>query len=234
MSLPFSFEQLARIRDDARRLAARAAEHERELAAVVRTAETDVRQAEAAQSHALAGTEVTAVELQRLLAAHVSRAVESTVAARRASVSAHEQHVTARRLLSRLNDDTMAEPQTTSRGVAVLVVDDAEDVREMVAFVLRDAGFLVRTAGNGLEALFGAYEMQPAVILMDMTMPVLDGIEATRLIKATKATRNARVIAYTANPPLADVLARRLFVAVLPKPSTPDVVLAAVQNVARS
>jgi CheY-like chemotaxis protein len=92
----------------------------------------------------------------------------------------------------------------------------------------------VRTAGNGLEALFGAYEMQPAVILMDMTMPVLDGIEATRLIKATKATRNARVIAYTANPPLADVLARRLFVAVLPKPSTPDVVLAAVQNVARS
>jgi CheY-like chemotaxis protein len=130
-------------------------------------------------------------------------------------------------------DDASAEPQTASRGVAVLVVDDAEDVRDMVALVLRDAGFVVRTAVDGLEALLGAYEMQPAVIVMDMTMPVLDGLEATRLIKATKATRDARVIAYTANPSLADVLVQRLFVAVLPKPSTPDVVLAAVQNVAR-
>jgi CheY-like chemotaxis protein len=41
----------------------------------------------------------------------------------------------------------------------------------MVALVLRDAGFLVRTAVNGLEALMAAYEMQPAVIVMDMTMP---------------------------------------------------------------
>ena len=87
---------------------------------------------------------------------------------------------------------------------------------------------------NGLDALLNAYEMQPAVIVMDMTMPVLDGVEATRLIKATKATRDARVIAYTANPSLADVLAQRLFVAVLPKPSTPDVLIAAVQNVARA
>jgi two-component system, sensor histidine kinase and response regulator len=103
----------------------------------------------------------------------------------------------------------------------------------MVALVLRDAGFLVRTAVNGLEALMAAYEMQPAVIVMDMTMPVLDGLEATRLIKATKVTHSARVIAYRANPSLADALVQRLFVAVLPKPSTPDVVLAAVQKVAR-
>jgi len=92
----------------------------------------------------------------------------------------------------------------------------------------------VRTLTLVLAALLNAYEMQPAVIVMDMTMPVLDGVEATRLIKATKATRDARVIAYTANPSLADVLAQRLFVAVLPKPSTPDVLIAAVQNVARA
>jgi hypothetical protein len=53
MSLPFSLEQLGRIRDDIRRLAARAADHQHELEAVVRAAETDVRQAEAAPSHAL-------------------------------------------------------------------------------------------------------------------------------------------------------------------------------------
>ena len=68
MSLASSFEQLARIRDDIRRLAARAADHQHELEAVVRAAEADVREAEAARSHALAGVEVTADELQRLLA----------------------------------------------------------------------------------------------------------------------------------------------------------------------
>jgi CheY-like chemotaxis protein len=98
--------------------------------------------------------------------------------------------------------------------------------------VLRDAGFVVRTAANGLEAFIAAYEMQPAVIVMDMTMPVLNGIEATRLIKATKSIDHARVIAYTANTLLPEILIQKYFVSVLPKPSTPDVVLAAVQNVA--
>lgn len=69
MSLPSSFEPLARIRDDIRCLAARAADHQHELEAVVRAPEADVREAEAARSHALAGVEVTADELQRLLPA---------------------------------------------------------------------------------------------------------------------------------------------------------------------
>jgi CheY-like chemotaxis protein len=64
---------------------------------------------------------------------------------------------------------------------------------------------------------------------MDLTMPVLNGLEATRLIKAAHATRESRVIAYTGNgaipPPL-----ERWFVAIVSKPSPPDVVLAAVQN----
>jgi two-component system, cell cycle response regulator DivK len=82
---------------------------------------------------------------------------------------------------------------------------------------------------NGLEGLLTAYEMRPDVIVMDLTMPVLDGIEATRLLKSTEATRQSRVIAYTGNgsipPPL-----ERWFVAVVSKPSPPDMVLAAVQN----
>jgi CheY-like chemotaxis protein len=116
-----------------------------------------------------------------------------------------------------------------SRAAAVLVVDDVEDVRDLVALVLRNAGFVVRTAANGLEGLLTAYEMRPDVIVMDLTMPVLNGLEATRLIKATHATRESKVIAYTGNgsipPPL-----ERWFVAIVSKPSPPDVVLAAVQN----
>ena len=58
----------------------------------------------------------------------------------------------------------------------MLVVDDYYDVRELAARVLQDAGFVVRTAANGLEGLMAAYEMRPGVILMDVTMPVLGGL----------------------------------------------------------
>ena len=74
----------------------------------------------------------------------------------------------------------------------MLVVDDAEDLLELVAYVLRDAGFVVRTAVNGVEALFAAYEMQPAVIVMDMKMPLLDGIEAHGSSKPRKPPSTPR------------------------------------------
>jgi CheY-like chemotaxis protein len=114
----------------------------------------------------------------------------------------------------------------------VLVVDDHDEVRTVLTVVLESAGFVVRTAANGLEALLAAYEMRPGVIVMDVSMPVLDGIEATRLIKAAAATRDVRVIAYTGNPSFEDSPTRTLFAAVLTKPSTPDTVLATVQHVA--
>lgn len=64
-------------------------------------------------------------------------------------------------------------------------------------------------------------------------MPVLDGIEATRLIKATEATRQARVIAYTGNAQLDSSLMQTLFTALVRKPATPADLLATVQQVAR-
>jgi len=63
-------------------------------------------------------------------------------------------------------------------------------------------------------------------------MPVLDGIEATRLIKAVEETRDARVIAYTGNPSFDENPNRTLFAAVIAKPATPAAVLATVQRVA--
>jgi CheY-like chemotaxis protein len=103
----------------------------------------------------------------------------------------------------------------------VLVVDDYGDIRDVLARVLQDAGFVVRTAANGLEALIAAYEMRPGVMVMDVSMPVLDGIEATRLIKAGEATRDARVIACTGNPTFDDSRTQTLFAAALRKPATP-------------
>jgi CheY-like chemotaxis protein len=74
--------------------------------------------------------------------------------------------------------------------------------------------------------------MRPGIIVMDVSMPVLDGIEATRLIKAAEATRDARVIAYTGNPLFDNSPTRTLFAAVLTKPTTPSALLATVQQVA--
>lgn len=105
-------------------------------------------------------------------------------------------------LLARLEAEAAERTRTGAHPItAVLVVDDLEDARALLAETLVHAGFLVKTAENGLEALIVAYEWQPAIIVMDITMPVLDGIEATRLIKASKMTRDARVIAHTASSP---------------------------------
>ncbi len=238
MSIPFSSERLAGIRDDVRRLAGRAGEHEDDLEGLVLAAEDSVRDAEAALSRARAPTGSAWIEQQQqhqqLCRIRLERNVEIAEALRRVCVRVREQHVTAVRLLTRLDDESAEQQENTSarRLVSVLVVDDVEDIRELVADTLCQGGFVVRTAVNGLDALIAAYEMQPSVIVMDVVMPVLDGIEATRLIKAVQATRHARVIAYTANPSLADVFVDRLFLTVLSKSSTPDMVLAAVQNAA--
>lgn len=227
MSLRFSSEQLALLRHDARILTDRAGDQEGELEAFVAATERDMRYAEAAVSHVAHDLDVD--EARHLLSAQLERSAAGAAAAKRLLAGAHQQHAAACRLLADLDDDRRAAAPWPS---AVLVVDDYGDVRDVLARVLADAGFVVRTAANGLEALIAAYEMRPGVIVMDVAMPVLDGIEATRLIKAAEATRDARVIAYTSNPSFNDVPTRTLFAAVLTKPATPDAVLAAVQHVA--
>jgi two-component system cell cycle response regulator DivK len=226
MSLWFASEQLAHLCHDARLLTDRACDQASQLEAFVAAAERDMRHAEAAVSHA--GHDVDVDEARRLLSAQLERSAAGAAAAKRLLAGAHQQHAAACRLLADLDDNRRAAPCPS----AVLVVDDYGDVRDVLARVLADAGFVVRTAANGLEALIAAYEMRPGVIVMDVSMPVLDGIEATRLIKAAEATRDARVIAYTSNPSFNDGLARTLFAAVLIKPATPGAVLATVQHVA--
>jgi CheY-like chemotaxis protein len=219
MSSPLCFEHLADIRDGARRMMERTRAHEGDLHQLVETAEGVARRA-TALAVALTRADTDADGLSRLCADQARVSVEHAAATVRACVSARDQHVEAHRLY-RTIDHGPEDPHAmvASRAAAVLVVDDVEDLRDLIALVLRNAGFVVRTAVNGLED----------VIVMDLTMPVLNGLEATRLIKATHATRESRVIAYTGNgsipPPL-----ERWFVAIVSKPSSPDIVLAAVQN----
>ena len=227
MSLRFASEQLADLRHDAQLLIEHAGDQEDQLEALVAATEGDLRQAEAAVSHAADDLDVG--DVRHLLSGQLERSAAGAEAAKRLLAGAHQQHAAACRLLGDLNGGRSARAESPN---VVLVVDDYGDVRDVVARVLEDAGFIVRTAANGLEALIAAYEMRPGVIVMDVSMPVLDGVEATRLIKAGEATRDARVIAYTGNPSFDDSPSRTLFAAVLTKPATPAAVLATVQHVA--
>jgi two-component system, cell cycle response regulator DivK len=79
----------------------------------------------------------------------------------------------------------------------VLLVDDYPDAREMYAEYLEFSGFEVVEAENGMEALQRAVEASPDIILMDLSLPVMDGWEATRRLKADKRTAQIPVVALT-------------------------------------
>jgi len=79
----------------------------------------------------------------------------------------------------------------------VLLVDDYPDAREMYSEYLQFSGFDVVEAANGMEALQRAVDEAPDIILMDLSLPVMDGWEATRRLKADARTAEIPVVALT-------------------------------------
>lgn len=84
-------------------------------------------------------------------------------------------------------------------GPCILVVDDNDDVRDLYAEALAGAGYEVMQASNGQEALERIAESKPALVIMDLSMPVLDGWQATKRIKADPATADILILAVTAH-----------------------------------
>ena len=83
------------------------------------------------------------------------------------------------------------------RAILVLIADDNRDARELYGLYLSHVGFSVELVADGLEAVDAAMKLRPDVIVMDLTMPRLDGIEATRRLKASSRTRGIPVILLT-------------------------------------
>lgn len=79
----------------------------------------------------------------------------------------------------------------------VMIVDDYPDAREMYTEYLEFSGYEVVQARNGMEALQRAVETAPDIILMDLSLPVMDGWEATRRLKADERTADIPVVALT-------------------------------------
>lgn len=81
----------------------------------------------------------------------------------------------------------------------ILVVEDFDDAREMYRDYLEFDGFRVETARDGREAIDKARALQPDLILMDLSLPGIDGWEATRLLKAAPDTKHLIIIALSAH-----------------------------------
>src|SRR3954466_12736055 len=86
---------------------------------------------------------------------------------------------------------------TEKNAPLILVVDDFQDNREMYAEYLQFSGFRVAEAATGHEALEKAFALRPDLIIMDLSLPVMDGWEATRRLKADERTRKIPVVALT-------------------------------------
>jgi CheY-like chemotaxis protein len=92
-------------------------------------------------------------------------------------------------------------PTPMLEGMTILVVDDYEDNRQMYSELFQYAGFLVEQARDGAEAIAAAVRILPDLIVMDLSLPVLDGWEATRRLKATDETRHIPILALTGHAP---------------------------------
>ena len=79
----------------------------------------------------------------------------------------------------------------------ILVVEDQEDNRQILRDLLASTDYEIVEAVNGVEALAAVAKQRPDLILMDIQLPILDGYEATRRIKADPALRSIPIIAVT-------------------------------------
>jgi two-component system cell cycle response regulator DivK len=93
----------------------------------------------------------------------------------------------------------MTGPKRPEAHGLVLIADDFADSRDMMGDYLRHWGYDVAGAADGAEAIRRAEELLPDVILMDLSMPIVDGWEATRRLKAGKRTAHIPIIALTSH-----------------------------------
>ena len=227
MAYTFNGHTLGQFIGDTERLLASAREQERELTSLAILLESDGATLRGA------GTNVGVATMQ--VPAPIELGVASALmdAVARLRRAAGEQRQFVETMLTRLLGDHSTDVAVHARP-RLLVVDDSDTNRELTSAIFEDAGFEVLTATKGLEGVIAAHYARPSVILMDLTMPVLNGLEAARLIRASAATQDLKVIAYTARPDLFDGGVTKLFVDVILKPAGPDAIVALVRRVVAS
>jgi len=82
--------------------------------------------------------------------------------------------------------------------IKILLVDDEPDILEIVGYNLKNEGYTIFTAKNGVEAVETAKKITPHLIILDIMMPEMDGIEACEKIRSTKGLENVLITFFTA------------------------------------
>jgi CheY-like chemotaxis protein len=127
----------------------------------------------------------------------------------------------------------VAAPDRSRTAPLILVVDDNLDAREMYAMYLQYEGFRVAEAQNGDEAVSKTHAELPSLVLMDASMPQLDGWDAVKILKANPQTRHIPILmltghAYEEHRLKAAAVGADGF---LPKPVLPDALAREVRRV---
>ena len=135
-----------------------------------------------------------------------------------------------------LLDSQIEDRQMNTTPLKVLVVDDDEDIRDVLRELLAEEGFYVRTAQNGREALEILKQESGWIVLLDMRMPVLDGVAFLREVERNRRLRAANKIAIMSagweQPQDSSRLQNKLVKAFLPKPFELDAVVDVVHQLA--
>jgi CheY-like chemotaxis protein len=114
----------------------------------------------------------------------------------------------------------------------ILVVDDLKDITETMGLLFETLGHDIKVAGNGQQAVETATAFEPAIVFLDLDMPVLNGYEAARAIRSAALARQPFLIALTASSGVAVEVATRAvgFDFYLRKPADTNALLALVED----
>jgi CheY-like chemotaxis protein len=120
-----------------------------------------------------------------------------------------------------------------SRRPLILIVEDEADLRQLYAHELAMSGFEVIQAANGEDAIATINLREPDVVLMDLSLPIVDGWEATRRLKADGRTAHIPVVALTAHDGSGELqrATRAGCDWFVPKPCPPDALITEVRRI---
>lgn len=137
--------------------------------------------------------------------------------------------------MSRKVAQSGAQPASASsaQGPLVLIVDDVQDNRTIYVLSLKFSGYRVAEAENGEEALRQAEQLLPDIIVMDLSLPVMDGWEATRRLRGNPRTKSIPVIVLTGHalPEHAEAARQAGCDLVITKPCLPEQLEDAIQRI---
>lgn len=121
------------------------------------------------------------------------------------------------------------------QSMKILIVDDEEPIRELIKYNIEKAGFITITAENGISALSLARQELPDVIILDLMLPDMSGLDVCRVLKNDKALAAIPIVMVTAKTEDSDIVAGLELGAddYITKPFSPKVLIARIQSVLR-